>query len=220
MFKTQDNAYILLPTINPVGDMISSYDIFFGFYVVTLATKTLAILLRIIEQSSVDIFIMDWEKPKLVAAEDKEPSVIAWRSTFVANELNELQFEHRRINPETNLIWFSFFWVGLGWQYFSQSNPNFDTEYNPLEPSNMFLRFFWASFLFVVIAAVQYVLYAFDIMVNSSALAKFTDLCTVANCSVFLMASYFHGYYIHGRAPWEQSDLPAAWLKKELDNEK
>ena len=27
------------------------------------------------------------------------------------------------------------------------------------------------------------------------------------------------GHYIHGKAPWEQSDLPLAWLKEELDKE-
>lgn len=48
----------------------------------------------------------------------------------------------------------------------------------------------------------------------------FADLCTVANCSVFMMTDYYHGYYIHGRAPWEQSDLPIGWLKKELDSER
>jgi hypothetical protein len=40
---------------------------------------------------------MDWEKPKLVAMEDTEPSVVAWRANFVANELNEMQTEHRKI---------------------------------------------------------------------------------------------------------------------------
>jgi len=42
---------------------------------------------------------------------------MAWRSLFIANELNELQTEMRKISPETTLIWFSFFWVALGWQY-------------------------------------------------------------------------------------------------------
>lgn len=47
----------------------------------------------------------------------------------------------------------------------------------------------------------------------------FSDLCTVANCSVFMMTNYYHGYYIHGRAPWENSDLPVGWLKIRLDEE-
>ena len=33
------------------------------------------------------------------------------------------------------------------------------------------------------------------------------------------MTQHFHGFYVHGKAPWEQSDIPAAWLKRELDRE-
>jgi hypothetical protein len=33
---------------------------------------------------------MDWEKPRKISLEDKEESVVAWRSTFIANEVNEL----------------------------------------------------------------------------------------------------------------------------------
>jgi hypothetical protein len=34
------------------------------------------------------------------------------------------------------------------------------------------------------------------------------------------MSQYHYGYYIHGKAPWGDSDLPIAWLKRELDNER
>jgi hypothetical protein len=34
---------------------------------------------------------MDWEKPRKIALEDKEEAVVAWRSTFIANEVNEIQ---------------------------------------------------------------------------------------------------------------------------------
>lgn len=47
--------------------------------------------MRIIDQTSADIFLMDWEKPKKVSNEDTEDSVVAWRFTFIGNELNELQ---------------------------------------------------------------------------------------------------------------------------------
>jgi len=33
------------------------------------------------------------------------------------------------------------------------------------------------------------------------------------------MTEKYHGYYIHGKAPWAKSDLPLAWLKLELDME-
>ena len=33
------------------------------------------------------------------------------------------------------------------------------------------------------------------------------------------MTGRYHGYYIHGKAPWGKSDLPMSWLKMELDME-
>ena len=67
MFKMQDNAYILLPTTGKNGSLDSAYDFFFAFYIVILITKTIAVFMRVMEQSRADIFIMDWEKPKFVA---------------------------------------------------------------------------------------------------------------------------------------------------------
>jgi hypothetical protein len=44
-----------------------------------------------------------------------DKKAVAWRSIFVTNELNELQTSYRKIHPETTLIWFFAFYVGLGW---------------------------------------------------------------------------------------------------------
>lgn len=126
-FKYSEAADILMPTINPTDTDWSAYDVFFIFFIAILACKTLAVILKIVEQTSADIFIMDWEKERYVATEDKEKSVIAWRSTFITNELNELQTEHRNIYPETTLVLFSFIWLGLGWENLTLSNPSLDT---------------------------------------------------------------------------------------------
>lgn len=82
---------------------------------------------------------MDWERPRKIAAEDKEESVVAWRSTFVANEVNEMQSHQRKIAPEPTLIWFLFFWVGIGWRNYAQTNPDFVILFNYLQPHNMLL---------------------------------------------------------------------------------
>lgn len=47
----------------------------------------------------------------------------------------------------------------------------------------------------------------------------FMDLCSVSNISILIMDEDFHGYYIHGKAPWQQSDLTLAELKAKLDSE-
>jgi hypothetical protein len=41
----------------------------------------------------------------------------------------------------------------------------------------------------------------------------------VANISLLFLEYHNYGYYIHGKAPWGESDLPLSWLKKELDSE-
>lgn len=102
---------------------------------------------------------MDWEKPRKIAAEDAEEGVVAWRSLFIANEFNELQVEGRKIHTETNLIWFLFFWVAIGWKFYSLTNPDMTVINNPLQPFNMFLKFFLSAFIFLCIALVQYILY-------------------------------------------------------------
>lgn len=114
MYKLQDNAYLLLPSTEE-----NFYEIFHIIFVVTLSCKTAAVLYRVCEQSNADVILMDWEKPRKISAEDKEEAVVAWRSTFVANEVNEVQSQQRKISPETTLIWFTFFWVGIGWQFYA-----------------------------------------------------------------------------------------------------
>ncbi len=84
-----------------------------------LAFKTLAVLMKILMQANTDILLIDWERPKSdIGADGKkvgQADTIAWRSILIANELNELQVEYRKISPETTLIWFSFFWIAIGW---------------------------------------------------------------------------------------------------------
>jgi hypothetical protein len=67
----------------------SAYGAFKIVFFITLASKTLAMLMCIVEQSRADIFLMDREVPRKVSHEDTEDSVVAWRFTFMANELDE-----------------------------------------------------------------------------------------------------------------------------------
>ena len=87
MYKLQTNAYLLLPSVDLVS---SAYDSFKIVFFITLASKTLAVLMKIYDQSTADIFLIDWEHPRKISAEDTEESVVAWRFTFMANELDEL----------------------------------------------------------------------------------------------------------------------------------
>lgn len=215
-YKMSTRAVLLLPSTAATDSFYEKFDVI--FYMM-LAFRTAAVLFRIVQQSSADIYLMDWEKPRRIAIEDKDESVIAWRSHFIANEFNELQVRKRVIAPETLLIWFAFFWKGVGWGYISQTNPDFQVFEMPLQPYNMILRFFLAAFLMLVIATVQYILYLLLNISTEYPLKKFTDLCSVSNISVLIMTTPTYGYYLHGKAPWQSSDLPLTWLKKRLDEE-
>jgi len=151
MYKMQDNAYLLLPSTEALS---STYTVFITYFIIILVCKLLAFLGAIAYQCSVDIFFVDWEQPEKLGED-----VIAWRSTFVANEFNELMTEMRKIHPITTIIWFGFFWVGLGWQYIAQTNPELVAEDNPLEPYNSLMKFFFALFMFWCIGIVQYTIY-------------------------------------------------------------
>jgi hypothetical protein len=115
--------------------------------------------MKIYDQSCADIFLIDWEVPRKISSEDTEESVVAWRFTFMANELNELQYDTRKVSPETSLIWFVFLWLGLGLDGLSKMNPGLKEEVYTLQPANMLLKFFVAAFFFICIGIVQYIIY-------------------------------------------------------------
>ncbi len=83
---------------------------------VAFVLKTLDILHLIIRQANIDIFFIDWEKPKsgwkkILGKSNYEKicfvgipnTVSVWRSCFVANEYSEIQ-TFRRINVTFQLI--------------------------------------------------------------------------------------------------------------------
>ena len=125
----------------------------------------------------------------------------------------------RKITPETTLIWFIFVYLSLGWQWIAQTNPTWHEIDFPLQPFNDFLKFFLITFVILCIAFIQVIIKLIETQTDDPISLNFADLCTLANCSVLIMTDKYHGYYIHGKAPWAKSDLPMAWLKMELDAE-
>ena len=169
------------------------------------------------------MFLVDWEpapdaaivKPQQLTKDN----ICVWRSVFVANEFNELQAQYRYIRPETTLLWFIFFMKALGWEELAQANPDMMTVPSALSPTNYVLKFFISAFLFLCIMAAQYFVELLNAYFNSLKFQEFIDLCSVSNISVLIMDQYYHGYYIHGKAPWGRSDLVLRELKEKLDHE-
>jgi meckelin len=162
--------------------------------------------------------LIDWEKPSIEEndtmlnpntedEENKEISikkarVVAWRSIFVANEFNELQSSTRYISPETTLIWLCFFLRAVEWEKWAASDPDATKNPSDLTPQNYILLFFIVSTLFLAIGAAQYIIKGIQKVKFPMEYTSFVDLCAVSNISVLIMDQEFHGYYIHGQAPW------------------
>ena len=124
-----------------------------------------------------------------------------------------MQVEYRYVRPETTLLWFIFFIKALGWENLAQANPDMTPYQNSLIPINYVLKFFLSAFIFLCIMAVQYVLEGINSYFSSLKFQDFFDLCSVSNISLLIMDEQFHGYYIHGRSAWGNSDLNMTNLK-------
>ena len=117
-------------------------------------------------QISVDVFFIDWEKPKTVASVNTTThpstsnggtvtaSVSIWRTYFLANEWNEIQ-SFRKISPTFVLIAVLFFLEVVGLKHLAEKSPSAhittsDERYSP--PHSIVLRFVLAAVLFTVVA--------------------------------------------------------------------
>lgn len=86
----QERVYLLLPALNTHKTNYLPFDIIFA---VVICFKLLTIIYKIVfEQCSFDIFMIDWERPKLEyeSRGDIKKGVNAWRTLFLVNEFNEL----------------------------------------------------------------------------------------------------------------------------------
>lgn len=48
---------------------------------------------------------------------------------------------------------------------------------------------------------------------------QFTDLCAIANISLFVFDKQYHGYYLHGMSPSGQAEGSISELKRALELE-
>ncbi|KTG33446.1 hypothetical protein cypCar_00005011 [Cyprinus carpio] len=109
-FKAQLFVSVLLP-------LPAQEERFVVYVGCAFALKTVQFLHKLFVQLSVDIFFIDWERPRGKASKHVEGSgeaksqaspVSIWRTYFVANEWNEIQ-TIRKINPTFQVIAVLFF---------------------------------------------------------------------------------------------------------------
>ncbi|XP_068789138.1 meckelin isoform X2 [Struthio camelus] len=212
------------------------------FFIITVGTgiywlvffKALQLLHKLVSQLTIDIFFIDWERPKgkvLKAVEGEgviksaAAPVSIWRTYFIANEWNEIQTV-RKINPLFQVLAVLFFLEVVGFSNLalmdSSSSLTRSSE-SYIAPWSRILRFGVSAALWLAIAFLQIIFFAvfYERFVEDK-ITQFIDLCCMSNISVFLLSHSCFGYYIHGRSVHGHADTNmeemSMNLKREAEN--
>ncbi|KAL4617058.1 meckelin [Arapaima gigas] len=226
-YKAQQFVSVLLPLPNQEEKFIT-------YVACAFALKAVQLLHKLVSQLSVDIFFIDWERPrgkvmKTVdgAGETKNiPSPVSiWRTYFVANEWNEIQ-TIRKINPTFQVVAVLFFLEVVGFSNLALRDPSSalhrDTEAYK-SPWSLILRYGVATAMWLVIGLFQMLFFTvfYERFVEDK-IRQFVDLCSISNISVLLLSHRCFGYYIHGRSVHGHADTNMeemnANLKREAEN--
>uniref|UniRef100_A0A2K6GEA5 Transmembrane protein 67 n=1 Tax=Propithecus coquereli TaxID=379532 RepID=A0A2K6GEA5_PROCO len=172
----------------------------------------LQFLHKLISQITIDIFFIDWERPKgkVLKAVEGEGGVRSatvpvsiWRTYFVANEWNEIQTV-RKINSLFQVLTVLFFLEVVGFKNLALMDLSSSLSRSPrsyIAPDSRILRYAVSAALWLVIGIIQIVFFAvFYERFIEDKIRQFVDLCTMSNISVFLLSHRCFGYYIHGRS--------------------
>ncbi|KAK6982489.1 Meckelin [Biomphalaria glabrata] len=191
------------------------YQEWMALFAAAFALKALALIHMIVMQCSVDLFMIDWERPKGGqgggdASKKPQSSVSIWRTYFVANEWNEIQTK-RKINPIFQIFAVVFFLHVVGFEDTTTKDPdgtvNKGSDVYMSEQSPMF-RMALATLIYLIIGIVQVLFYVliYERFITDD-IREFVDICSMSNVSVFIMANGEYGYYIHGRSVHGCSDV-------------
>ena len=226
-FKEQKVVYRLLPTKDQETLLKSLLITGFVF-------KVFDILHILYTQIFIDVFFVDWERPRgrvvLPGQAGAESSVNVpvsiMRTLFVANEWREIQ-TLKRIKPTLQIILVLFFLKVAGFEHLTTTDPisrfSVNAEKDYIGQPSFVLRFAVSSLLFIAIGIGQWIFFGFIYeRFVGDAIGDFIDFCSLSNISIFLMSNSHFGYYIHGRSVHGRSDTNLKELyenfKREEDN--
>ncbi|XP_033011462.1 meckelin-like isoform X1 [Lacerta agilis] len=223
-FKAQQYVSVLLP-------LPSQEDNFVSYIGCAFALKALQFLHLLVSQLTVDIFFIDWERPKgkvlkAVEGENGIRSISApvsiWRTYFIANEWNEIQ-TIRKINPLFQVLAVLFFLEVVGFSNLALMDSSSSLKRSPesyIAPWSRILRFGVSAVLWLVIAIIQVIYFSvFYERFIEDKIRQFVDLCCMSNISVFLLSHRCFGYYIHGRSVHGHSDTNMEEMNMNLKRE-
>uniref|UniRef100_A0A674IRL6 Transmembrane protein 67 n=1 Tax=Terrapene triunguis TaxID=2587831 RepID=A0A674IRL6_9SAUR len=219
-FKAQQFVSVLLPLPSQEEDFVTYVGCAF-------ALKALQFLHKLFSQLTVDVFFIDWERPKgkiLKAVEGEggiksaAAPVSIWRTYFIANEWNEIQTV-RKINPLFQVLAVLFFLEVVGFSNLalmdSSSSLTRSSE-SYIAPWSRILRFGVSTVLWLVIIIFFAVFYERFV---EDKIRQFVDLCSMSNISVFLLSHRCFGYYIHGRSVHGHADTNMEEMNMNLKRE-
>ncbi|XP_026561755.1 meckelin [Pseudonaja textilis] len=223
-FKAQQFVSVLLP-------QPSQEDKFISYVACAFVLKALQFLHLLVSQLTIDIFFIDWERPKgkvLKAVEGENgirsvPAPVSiWRTYFIANEWNEIQ-TIRKINPLFQVLAVLFFLEVVGFSNLALMDSSSGLTRNPesyIAPWSRILRYGISTVLWLLIAVIQVVYFSviYERFIEDK-IRQFVDLCCMSNVSVFLLSERCFGYYIHGRSVHGHSDTNMEEMNMNLKRE-
>ncbi|TSK20226.1 Meckelin [Bagarius yarrelli] len=191
-YKAQQFVSVLLP-------LPAQEDRFVIYVSCAFALKAVQFLHELWLQISVDIFFIDWERPRSGKTSKsvegcgegniQAPTVSIWRTYFVANEWNEIQ-TIRKINPTFQIISVLFF---------------LEVSCSPRIAIDVYVN--------IIFFSVFYERFVED------KIRQFVDLCSISNVSVLLLSLRCFGYYIHGRSVHGHADTNMEEMNSNLKRE-
>ncbi|XP_068117689.1 meckelin-like [Hyperolius riggenbachi] len=219
-FKGQTSSVSV--TLPPSGGQVETN--FIIYLSVAFALKALELLHLLVAQLTVNIFLIDWERPKEKGSSNApgKSNVSIWRTVLVANEWNEIQ-THRKLSPLFQLFLVLLLLEVVGLKNITAKDLNLDL--NPavgtyLSPWSIILRFGIAASMWLAVGLVQvlFFIFIYERFVEDK-IKQFTDLCSLSNVSVLVLTHKCYGYYIHGRSVHGQADVSMEVMMDNLRKE-
>ncbi|KAE8599242.1 hypothetical protein XENTR_v10017114 [Xenopus tropicalis] len=224
LFKGQQYVSVLLPVPEEEYNFVS-------YVWCAFALKALQLLYKMTLLLTIDVFFIDWERPKARTqpSEGKTKNSVApvsiWRSYFIANEWNEIQTV-RKISPLFQVFAVLFFLEIAGFKYLALMDPSSSLSRNSqdyMAPWSRILRYGVSTAIWLAIGCLQVLFFSviYERYVEDK-IRQFVDLCSMSNISVFILSHRCYGYYIHGRSVHGHSDTNMEEmnlnLKREAEN--
>ncbi|XP_069778006.1 meckelin isoform X5 [Narcine bancroftii] len=223
-FKGQRVLSVLLPTPTQEIHFICSVASAF-------ALKFLQLLHILVNQLTVDIFFIDWERPKgkivksIAGGGDIKTTpapVSIWRTYFVANEWNNIQ-TIRKINPTCQILAVVFLLEIVGFANLTTMDPYprlSSSAESSVIPSSRILRYGVATTIWLSVGLIQ-IIFGIGIYERfvEDRISQFIDVCSVSNISVIILSHKCFGYYIHGRSVHGHADTNMEEMNLNLKRE-